>query len=92
MDAEVDAWLARVRGALDSGRDSTSDTTAQFPGAAEILATLPLRPRPGLYIGPAQGKGGVLLILEEPSDRVDHGADAIIGLAVPGVLVLGASG
>jgi hypothetical protein len=53
---------------------------------AAILAALPLRPRPGLYTEPAQGKVGTFLILEEPSDPEHQGADAIIGLAVPGIL------
>ena len=55
-----------------------------FPGQDEILAALPLRPRPGLYIGQDTGRGGALLILESPDDPDDQGADAIIGLAVPG--------
>jgi hypothetical protein len=54
-----------------------------LPGQDEILAALPLRPRPGLRIGPDAGKGGALVILEEPPDPEDYGADAIIGLAVP---------
>src|SRR5712691_532987 len=58
-------------------------TMPAFPGQDEILVALPLRQRPGLYIGPDAGKGGALVILEEPAGEEDYGADAIIGLAVP---------
>lgn len=50
---------------------------------AEILASLPLRPRPGLYLEPSHGQTRVaFLILEGASDPGD--GDGIIGLAVPG--------
>jgi hypothetical protein len=62
---------------------------ASLEGMAEdkqeqiIIAALPLRSRPGLYIDPSPRADSALLILEEPSDPEDYGADAIIGLAVP---------
>ena len=47
------------------------------PDSAGIIAALPLRPRPGLYIDQAPDETGHLLVLEEP-------ADPIIGLAIRG--------
>lgn len=49
---------------------------------AQILASLPLRPRPALCIDPGQDETGHLLVLERPEDPED--GDAIIGLAIHG--------
>jgi len=47
-----------------------------------IIGALQLRPRPGLYVDHDDRREN-LLVLEEPSDPEDSGADAIIGLALP---------
>ncbi len=61
-------------------------TAAPHPASpahsAAILAALPLRPRPGLYLEPAQGRPGDLVVMERTEDPEE--GDAIIGLAVRG--------
>ena len=55
--------------------------------SAEILAALPIRPRPGLRIEPLAGSDCEFVVLEDSSDDPgDSGADAIVDLAVTGVL------
>src|ERR1700722_15740845 len=53
-----------------------------IPDAAEIIAALPLRPRPALSLPPPNSASntGALLVLEAPEDP-DEG-DGIIGLAL----------
>ncbi len=43
------------------------------PDSAEILAVLPLRSRPGLYVDYAQDENEHLVILEESADRPTGG-------------------
>ena len=53
------------------------------PDSADILAALPLRQRPGLYVEAATDESGHLLILEASTDPEDD-SEGIIGLAVKG--------
>jgi len=52
------------------------------PDSAQILAALPLRPRPGLYIDLAPDETGHLLVLERTGDPEE--GDGITGLAIRG--------
>jgi len=59
-------------------------TSAIHPDSAVVVAALPLRPRPGLYIDPALDRDGCFVVLEAAESAGDSDAgDAIIGLAVP---------
>ncbi len=51
------------------------------PDSAEILAALPLRQRPSLYIDAGTDESGHLLILEASTDPEDD-SEGIIGLAI----------
>jgi hypothetical protein len=51
------------------------------PDSAKILAALPLRQRPDLYVDAGTDESGHLLILEASSDPEDD-SEGIIGLAV----------
>jgi hypothetical protein len=52
------------------------------PDSAEILADLPLRARPSLYVEATANAHGNFLVLEEGPD--DDGSAGIIGLAICG--------
>jgi len=55
--------------------------TTAHPDSDAILAALPLRQRPALYIDAGTDETGHLLILEASADPED-GSEGIIGLAV----------
>lgn len=55
---------------------------AAHPQSAEILAALPLRVRPGLYIQPEPDVRGNLTVLDRDDDHDDSAAEAIVGLAI----------
>jgi hypothetical protein len=55
--------------------------SAIHPDSAKILADLPLRPRPGLYVDAQADERGSFLIMQDRAD--DCGGTAIIGLACP---------
>jgi hypothetical protein len=60
--------------------------TTTHPQSAEIIAALPLRPRPALYVEAtpdARATFRSFLILETSDDPEDAGSASIIGLAVP---------
>jgi len=52
------------------------------PQSAEILAALPLRQRPGLYIGAVPDHNGNLVIYKRHEDPDEGPAETIAGLAV----------
>lgn len=52
------------------------------PASAEIIAALPLRPRPGLHIDQPPEDAGQLLVLERTGDPEE--GDGILGLAIRG--------
>jgi hypothetical protein len=56
---------------------------AAHPQSAEILAALPLRERPGLYIAAEPDRMGRLTILDRGQDPDDGPVESIVGLAIP---------
>jgi hypothetical protein len=66
--------------ALAASLEQSLADTARREEDAAIIAALPLRPRPGLYLDRDDTRDD-LLVLEDPTGPED--ADAIIGLAVP---------
>jgi len=55
---------------------------AAHPQSAEILAALPLRQRPGLYIDPRPDGNGNLTVLDRDEDPDEGPAESIVGLAI----------
>lgn len=55
---------------------------AAHPQAAEILAALPLRQRPGLYIHPRPDGNGNLTVLDRDEDLDEGPVESIVGLAI----------
>lgn len=81
-DQRADAdtcWAGKA--AFEAGRAGQRAAPA-YPHSAEIIAALPLRQRPGLYIDPAPEASGNLTVLERDEDPDDGPAKSIIGLAV----------
>jgi hypothetical protein len=56
---------------------------ATHPQSAAILAALPLRQRPGLYIAAEPDSKGRLTILDRVQDPDDGPVESIVGLAIP---------
>ena len=55
---------------------------AAHPRSAEIIAALPLRQRPGLYLHPEPDAKGNLTVIERADDPDDGQVEAIVGLAL----------
>ena len=55
---------------------------AAHPKSAEILAALPLRQRPGLYIHLEPGAEGSLTVLDRDEDPDEGPVESIVGLAI----------
>jgi hypothetical protein len=74
---------AKLARAGEAGR-TTRSAAAAHPDSAAIVAALPLRPRAGLYIGPAPDTSGNLTVLERDEDPDDGSGESIVGLAIRG--------
>lgn len=55
---------------------------AAHPQSAEIIAALPIRQRPGLYLHPKPDAKGNMTVLDRGEDPDDGPVESIVGLAL----------